>query len=298
ALGEGRLVPLEAPLRTFGIGLSYAAHIEETAASFDPAAIPPVFAKDTAASRDGAVTAFPSPEVLIAEAEAFEPGLGAQLEALGGELDPLLDYEVELGIVLLEDVDPADLERPAYAPPLGFFVANDLSARALAILGEGRPDRIAYWGVSKSLAGLLPVGDRAFVPDEAHPAGVPCVTLETRVNGELRQRQSTRDLVYTPKDMLRFVHARFPDVPLARGTVVLTGTPGGVAIATPRWKARLAQLLGMDRFAKLGIKLRDRERFLAPGDLVGVRAEGLGAVSVTITDAPRRSARNERPADG
>ena len=33
-----------------------------------------------------------------------------------------------------------------------------------------------------------PLPDRAFVPDTYHADGAVCTTLETRVNGELRQR--------------------------------------------------------------------------------------------------------------
>lgn len=283
-LSAGHFVELEQPTQAFGIGLSYAAHIEETAASFDPGSLAPVFVKHPSSSaRDGAELPFPTTQQLIATAEAFEPGLGAELEQRHGDLDPLLDYEVELGIVLLEDIDPAALEDPGFAPPLGFFVANDLSARSLALLGEGRDDRYAYWGISKSFPGFMPIAAQAFVPDTPHADGAVCTTLETRVNGELRQQQSTRDLVYTPKTMLSFVHASFPEAPLSKGTVILTGTPGGVVIGTPRWLVRLGGILGMDRFDKLAAKHRDRAAFLRPGDAITVRAEGLGELHTKIS---------------
>ncbi|MEO0323152.1 MAG: fumarylacetoacetate hydrolase family protein [Myxococcota bacterium] len=298
ALSDGAYVALEAPAQVFGVGLSYAGHIEETAASFDAGASAPVFRKRAEATRPGAAVALPSPAALLARAEVLEPGLAAAVEADHPELDPLLDYEVELGIVLLEDVDPEDLRDPGFAPRLGFFVANDLSARALALLGEGRDDRETFWGVSKSFPGFLPLPTRAFVPREAHPSGVPCVVLETRVNGELRQRQSTRDLIYTPKAMLGFVRVAFPEARLSAGTVVLTGTPGGVAISTPRWKVRLAQLLELDRFTKLRLKLRERDAFLRPGDVVTVSGEGLGAVEVTVTASGPRGAAGTRASEG
>lgn len=95
---------------------------------------------------------FPTSEGLFEAAERMEPGLGSALRAAHRELDPRLDYETELGVVLLEDIPSGALEADDYAPRLGFFVANDLSARALALLGEGQDRRYAYWGISKSLA--------------------------------------------------------------------------------------------------------------------------------------------------
>jgi len=283
-LGQGAYVPLDAPNQAFGIGLSYAGHIEETAASFDRDASPPVFVKSrSSVVRTGAQVPFPTPEVLIESADSLELGLGETLRSDFPDLAPLLDYEVEMGFVLLEDVDPSRLDDPSFAPRLGFFIANDLSARSVGILGEGRPNRHAYWGLSKSFPGFMPVADKAWVPEKPMPNGIPCVEIESLVNGEVRQHQSTADLIYTPLQMLRFVHAEFPEAPLSKGTIVLTGTPGGVAMRTPRWLVRLSKLVRLSRFRKLASKLDgERSRFLAVGDEVTVRGQGLGKVSVII----------------
>ncbi len=230
----------------------------------------------------------PGPAELIAAAESLEPGLAVRLQEVPGELSALLDYEGEMGFVLLRDIDPALLDDPGFAPYLGFFMGNDLSARTLAILGEGQATRFDYWGVSKSFPGFMPVTDRAWVPDDPQPNGIPRVVIETTVNGELRQRQSTDNLIYTPVQMLRFIHAKYPDAPLSKGTLVLTGTPGGVALKTPRWLARLSQLLGLGRFKKLSAKLNgDTSRFLSPGANVLVRGEVLGEVGIQITGSRR-----------
>ncbi|MBW1876288.1 MAG: fumarylacetoacetate hydrolase family protein, partial [Deltaproteobacteria bacterium] len=115
--------------------------------------------------------------------------------------------------------------------------------------------------------------------------GIPRVLIETTVNDEVRQRQSTANLIYTPVQMLRFIHDKYPDTRLEKGTLVFTGTPGGVALNTPRWLARLSGLLGLSRFRKLDAKLKgDTTRFLSRGDHVVVRGQGLGEVSIVITD--------------
>lgn len=286
-LSRGSYVPLEAPPRAFGIGLSYAGHIEETASSFDPDAVPPVFRKDVRAlARTDAEVPMPDLDAICEAAEGVEPGLGEKLRGDHETLSPLLDYEVEMGVVLLERIDPASLDDPAYIPPLGFFIANDLSARTLAILGDGQPSTMDYWGASKSFPGFMPVADKAWVPDEPIRDAIPCVVIETLVNGEVRQRQSTRDLIYTPRQMLAFIHATYPDAPLDKGTIVLTGTPSGVAVKTPRSLVRLSKLLGMSRFTKLEAKLRgDTEAFLKPGDQVVVRGKGLGKVAIQVAPA-------------
>ena len=283
-VANGAYVPLDVPPRAFGIGLSYAAHIEETASEFDPDAVPPVFEKRASATiRSGGEVRVPSADELIAAADAFEPGLGEPLRTDFPDLSALLDYEVELGFVLLEDIDPARLDDPNFAPRLGFFIANDLSSRSFQLLGEGQANRFAYWGAAKSFPGFMPIADRAWVPEVAERNGIPCVEVEAFVNGELRQRQSTDNLIYTPLQMLRFVHTRFPDAALEAGTIVLTGTPGGVAMTTPRWLVRLGELLGLDRFKKLSAKVNgDTARFLKEGDVVTVRALGLGKVSTPV----------------
>ena len=286
---QGSYVTLEAPPQAFGIGLSYAAHIEETASKFDPNASPPIFRKHPRALvRTGAEVAMPGPAELIAAAEALEPGLAVRLQEVPGELSALLDYEGEMGFVLLRDIDPASLDDPGFAPDLGFFIGNDVSARTLAILGEGQATRFDFWGVSKSFPGFMPVTDRAWVPDKPKANGIPRVLIATTVDGELRQKQSTDNLIYTPVQMLRFIHAKYPDAPLSKGTLVLTGTPGGVALRTPRWLARLSDLLGLGRFKKLSAKLNgDTSRFLSPGTTVLVRGQGLGEVGVQITGSRR-----------
>ncbi len=283
-MGKGGFVPLDDSSEIFGVGLSYAKHIEETASDFDPRSGPPIFRKHSRAIvRSGSSVIRPDAEALWAAVEGFEPETTEQLEAEKLSLTCLLDYEGELGFVLLEDIDETRLGRPDFVPQIGFFIANDLSARSIAILGEGMANRYEYWGLSKSFPGFMPIGARAWVPAVPVANGIPPVTIETRVNGEVRQRQVVTDLVYTPLEMLRFIHQAYPEQVLRKGTMVLTGTPGGVALKSPRWKLRLANALGTSRFTKLSIKQDgDTSSFLKAGDEVTVSGGPLGSVTVTI----------------
>ena len=284
---HGRFLPLElCPARVYGIGLSYAGHAGETGAQTGAEAQPPVFRKSPGSlNAEGRPVRVPSRARLVDALDRLEPGLGRRAARRFKDLPALLDYETELAFVLLEDVDWRRIEEPSYAPRMGFFVANDLSARSVAALGEGRPDRDDYWGASKSFPGFLPVGPSIWVPDAPSLDVVPCVTLTAEVNGEVRQRETTARLLYTPRRMLRAIAARFPDDLPGAGDLVLTGTPEGVALRVPAWKRALADLLGIDRFARLSLLIGMAERsgrFLSPGDLVTVSGGPLGSASVRI----------------
>lgn len=284
SLDEGRFEPLEAPPRVIGLGLSYAAHLAETSSLTTRPAHPPVF--DKAWSPTTERVQVPDAASWRAKAEAMQPGLPAELDARGLRAAPLLDYEAELGLVLLEDLDAARLaeDRP---PALGFFVANDLSDRALAVLGHGQADPYAWWGRSKGHPGFAPAAAQAWVPSAPVRDGVPDVTLRTTVNGEERQREDCGALLYTTTELLQAALA-FAGEPLPAGTWILTGTPGGVAVGSPTWMLRAADLLGLDRFQRFKAVQRRAAGFLQPGDEVVVEAEGLGRVAVRL-QAPGHS---------
>ena len=286
---DGRLLPLKLkPERIYGMGMSYSSHIRETGHRFDPRGRPPIFLKNPAALNPaGAPVKVPTRAELIRMMEKVEPGLGEKVAKNFRELPALLDYEVELAFVLLEDVGAERLREDRYAPKLGYFLANDISARAIAVLGEGRPNRYDYWGASKSFPGFLPVGTHMWVPNRQEPNSVFCTLLAARVNGEPRQEQITTDMIYTPKRMLAFIAEKYPEYPLRKGDVVLTGTPGGVAMRVPAWKIRMADLFGLDRFKRLSALIdaaRKDTKYLKAGDEVVISATVLGEVKTKIAE--------------
>jgi 2-keto-4-pentenoate hydratase/2-oxohepta-3-ene-1,7-dioic acid hydratase in catechol pathway len=272
------------PSHIYGIGLSYAKHIEETASEFDPNALPVVFRKDLNTfneTREG--VKYPSSEEMISHAEKWEEGLGTQLEKNHPNISPLLDYEAELGFILLEDIQREQMNDPSFTPKIGFFVANDLSSRSLAVLGEGLVNRYEYWGMSKSFTNFLPVSEKIWIPKNLVENGIPCVSLKTTVNGEERQNEKSNGMIFTPRLMLHSILQNYPNDTLKKGDRVIMGTPGGVALITPRWKVRLANLLGFNRFTKLKLVLKaENNSFLKPGDKVTVSGEWLGEVEIII----------------
>jgi 2-keto-4-pentenoate hydratase/2-oxohepta-3-ene-1,7-dioic acid hydratase in catechol pathway len=96
----------------------------------------------------------------------------------------------------------------------GYTLANDVTARDLQ-KKEGQWTRPKGWDT------FCPVGP--FVSDEVDPAGG--LTLETRVNGELRQHGSTTDFIFAIPELLVYITAA---ITLEPGDLVLTGTPAGV----------------------------------------------------------------------
>jgi 2-keto-4-pentenoate hydratase/2-oxohepta-3-ene-1,7-dioic acid hydratase in catechol pathway len=287
SLEEGQFAPFDTiPSHIYGVGLAYAKHINETASSFDPDGDPPIFLKSlNSRTADGSTVKIPSHTEMLNALELHEPGISKKIAHIPN-LPALLDYETELGFVLLEDISKVQLANDGFIPKIGFYMANDFGARSVAILGEGQPNRYDYWGVSKSFRGFTPISDKVWIPNEFQENAIPCIMIETLVNEELRQHQMTSDLIYTPLQMLQAIDRKYPSNPLKKGDLVLTGTPGGVIMSAPRWMMRAAAIVGLDRFAKLKTKIADDEvaKFLHAGDQVVVRGDGLGSVSVTISE--------------
>lgn len=285
-LNEGRFTPFDSISgNIYGVGLAYAGHINETASEFDPKASPPVFIKSAhCITKDGATVKIPSYDEMIESVEKIEKNIKEVLKDHPA-MPPLMDYETELGLILLDDIERTEISQKNYIPRLGFFVGNDLTARSLMVLGEGQANKYDYWGIAKSFQGFLPVSDQIWIPDTHKENAIPCVNLSTYVNGQLMQNANTSDLIYTPRQMIQFVFQSFPELSkLNKGDIIMTGTPGGVLFTVPRWKVRLSNLFGLDRLTKLKIATKPEEapRFLSEDDVVEVKAEGLGKVSVIL----------------
>jgi len=281
--GKFKTIALK-PEHIFGIGLSYASHIDETAHEFDPKGRPAVFIKASRSLQPGGgATKIPATGELIDEAAGIDVSLRKTLREKFGDLPPLMDYEAELGFILLEDIPDAKLNDQTYAPKLGFLIANDLSARSLQILGEGMPNRLEYWGMSKSFDDFLPTTKKIWVPKKNAADAIPCVTVTTRVNGQLRQSAPTNDMIYTPRQMLIAARETYPHLKLKKGDMVIMGTSGGIALSTPRIKARLAELFRFGRLTKLKFILKsDQSKFLKSGDTVVVSGGWLGEVTTRL----------------
>ena len=130
----------------------------------------------------------------------------------------------------------------------GYTVINDVSARTLQT-------RHKQWYFGKSLDGFLPMGP-CIVTAEEFPYP-PRLSIQSRVNGELRQDSSTELMIFGIDHVVSELSA---GMTLKAGTIIATGTPAGVGMGF------------------------DPPRFLKPGDVVECSIEGIGTLVNRVSE--------------
>ena len=109
------------------------------------------------------------------------------------------------------------------------------------------------------------VGVKVKLPENVSPWIVPCtnesqivdIRLTTRVNGETRQDDRTGRLIFGFRYLINYLSTFTTLVP---GDVIVTGTPTGAGA----------------RF--------DPPRYLKPGDVIEVEADGIGVLKNGVAD--------------
>jgi 2-keto-4-pentenoate hydratase/2-oxohepta-3-ene-1,7-dioic acid hydratase in catechol pathway len=124
-----------------------------------------------------------------------------------------VELECELTIVVGKEAKnvPLDLVNDHI---LGFTIANDVTARDLQFSD-------LQWARSKGFDSFCPMGpwiDTEFDPEQT--------TLESRINGTVRQMGSTRDMNFDVYQIFSYVSQ---NVTLYPGDVILTGSPAGLS---------------------------------------------------------------------
>jgi 2-keto-4-pentenoate hydratase/2-oxohepta-3-ene-1,7-dioic acid hydratase in catechol pathway len=125
---------------------------------------------------------------------------------------------------------------------LGYTIANDITARDLQ-------RRDGQWTRAKGFDTFCPLG-----PWIETDLEIADVLITCRVNGEMRQMASTREMVFTIPQLIAFVSSVMT---LDPGDVLLTGTPAGVGL-------------------------------LVEGDSVEVDIEGIGVLANPVKRDPRQ----------
>lgn len=124
------------------------------------------------------------------------------------------DYEGELGVVIGKRCSKLAPNEDVRRYILGYTCVNDFTARDLQ-------KKDGQWARAKGFDTSCPVGP--VVTDKLDPwAGV---TVETRVNGEVRQHGTTSDFLFPLDIVIRHI-ARV--MTLLPGDLIATGTPSGV----------------------------------------------------------------------
>ena len=177
----------------------------------------------------------------------------------------LLDYEIELGIVLKRDIVGAvtvtDDNLNDYVG--GWILCNDVSSRDEMF---GAP--AMQWYKGKSQRTFCPAGPVLFLPEQDDFKQLYNLRLQLKLNGQTMQDALTSQLIHKPPKTISELSC-FSD--LSSGDCILTGTPGGV-LTQLTTKAALAILLNMrndtNRRKKFTKAQLVQSKFLQPGDIL------------------------------
>lgn len=174
----------------------------------------------------------------------------------------LLDYEIELGLVLGRDLTKPESFTSDELPEAiaALVIHNDVSARDVQI-----PQMQFYKG--KSYRTFGPTGPYLTLVDDALRRTWRDLKLELRVNGTRRQHDFARNMVFGPAATLSEMTQLQS---LHTGDLIATGTPAGVALQLPPpWLVRLLQLIPEKRRWPMFIERQKKSgRYIEPGDLV------------------------------
>ncbi|RXS91840.1 fumarylacetoacetate hydrolase family protein [Geobacillus sp. PK12] len=180
------------------------------------------------------------PEHLIVFTKASTTVIGHEETILRhADVTDEMDYEGELAVVIGKQ-GRAIRREDALDYVFGYTIINDVTARDLQ-------ERHQQYFLGKSLDTFCPMGPwivpRRFVPNPND------LRIETRVNGEVRQRASTKQLIFSIESIIETISK---GITLEPGDIIATGTPAGVG------------------------KGMNPPRFLQTGDVIEVTVEGIG----------------------
>lgn len=205
SLEEVRLLAPVQPSKIIAVGRNYPAHAAEHGEEVP--SVPLIFLKPPSA--------------------VIGPGKAIRLPPQSRQVE----HEAELAVVMGRRGRWITADQ-AQAFIWGYTAANDVTARDLQ-------RRDPQWTRAKGFDTFAPLGP--WVETEFDPTDVQIIC---RVNGEVRQLGSTREMVFTIPHLIAFISSVMT---LEPGDVILTGTPAGVGP-------------------------------LQPGDIVEVEIEGLGVL--------------------
>lgn len=134
----------------------------------------------------------------------------------------LLDYEIELGLVLKQDITEEIIitEQNIGDYIGGLIIANDVSARDVQIVEQ-------QWFKGKSYRTFCPTGPYLYLLEDDEIHYLNDLELILRVNDEVRQHSFSDHLLFKPTETLSEMSS-ISD--LLIGDLILTGTPGGVCL--------------------------------------------------------------------
>ena len=186
-LSEARLLPPVKPSKIVCVGRNYREHAAELG------------------------NPMPSEPLLFLKAPSAVVGDGDAIEL--PKASERVEHEGELGLVIGRRCSRLDADEDPLAYVLGYTCLNDVTARDLQ-------RRDVQFTRGKSFDTFCPVGP--YVVTGLDPSDL---SVETRVNGEVRQSGRTSAMAFPVPFLLRYIsHA----MTLEPGDLIATGTPAGV----------------------------------------------------------------------
>jgi 2-keto-4-pentenoate hydratase/2-oxohepta-3-ene-1,7-dioic acid hydratase in catechol pathway len=193
--------PLTVPCRVVAQMTNFASHVK--GAGMDPKTVPLTFFRKASGSINGPLDKIIKPPHV-----------------------KLLDYEVEIGLVIGRDIPVGtEITESNLADFIaGLVVTNDVSARDVQLTKT-------QFYEAKSYPTFTPVGPALVLLDADELNRFGDLRLELQVNGEVRQNMLVHgDMIYPPLQVLQSL-ARFQR--LGTGDLIMTGTPVGTALGAP-----------------------------------------------------------------
>lgn len=185
-LEKTRLLPPVTPGKIICVARNYVEHARER--NVEVPETPMIFLKP--------------PTAIIANNEAIQiPPQSSQVE-----------HEAELAVVIGKTGRWVDIEN-AYDHIFGYTIGNDVTARDLQ-------RNESQWTRAKGFDTFCPLG-----PWIETDLDVTDLLITCRVNGELRQMASTKEMIFPVSQLVSYVSNIMTLLP---GDVILTGTPAGV----------------------------------------------------------------------
>ena len=148
-----------------------------------------------------------------------------------------VDYEAELAVIIGKTGKNIPLDK-ALDYVLGYTCAQDISARDAQFANGGQ------WCRGKSFDTFCPLGP--IVETDLDPTNLRIIQ---RLNGEVMQEDTTASMLFSVAEIVSYISRGMTLLP---GTVILTGTPGGVGFT------------------------REPAVFLKDGDMIEVEIENIG----------------------
>ena len=223
ATGDAAFGPcVTAPEKIICVGLNYRSHVAESGEKLPP--VPILFNKFNSALNHH----------------------GGTVNVTAEKVAKKFDYEGELVIVMgktARDVSEAD----ALSYVFGYATGHDFSARDTQL-------ETSQWMAGKAGDGWGPVGPWLVTADQVDPANL---SIETKVNGEVRQSSNTKNMIFDCKTLVSFISQRMT---LRPGDLIFTGTPEGVILGYPK----------------------DKQVWLKAGDTITTTIEKLGVLEFTL----------------